>query len=157
MTKTDVQTLKNYIGGQWVDAETNQTEAVYNPATGEVIAEVPLSTKTDVEHAVQAAQEAFTTWSKTAVPRRARILFKYQQLLVEKWDELAELVTLENGKSVTEAKGEVQRGIECVEFAAGAPTLMMGKQLPDIATGLESGMYRYPIGVIGGITPLTFR
>lgn len=156
MTKTDVQTLKNYIGGQWVDAETNQTEAVYNPATGEIIAEVPLSTKTDVEHAVQAAQEAFTTWSKTAVPRRARILFKYQQLLVEKWDELAELVTLENGKSVTEAKGEVQRGIECVEFASGAPTLMMGKQLPDIATGLESGMYRYPIGVIGGITPFNF-
>ena len=110
----------------------------------------------DVEHAVQAAQEAFATWSKTPVPRRARILFKYQQLLVDKWDELAELVTIENGKSITEAKGEVQRGIECVEFAAGAPTLMMGKQLPDIASGLESGMYRYPIGVIGGITPFNF-
>ncbi len=68
MTKTDVQTLKNYIGGQWIEAETSQTEAVYNPATGEIIAEVPLSTKTDVERAVQAAQEAFTTWSKTAVP-----------------------------------------------------------------------------------------
>ncbi|MEC1049021.1 aldehyde dehydrogenase family protein, partial [Bacillus safensis] len=144
MTKTDVQMLKNYIGGQWIEAETSQTEEVYNPATGEIIAEVPLSTKKDVEHAVQAAQEAFATWSKTPVPRRARILFKYQQLLVDKWDELAELVTIENGKSITEAKGEVQRGIECVEFAAGAPTLMMGKQLPDIASGLESGMYRYP-------------
>lgn len=108
MTKTDVQMLKNYIGGQWIEAETSQTEAVYNPATGEIIAEVPLSTKKDVERAVQATKEAFTTWSKTPVPRRARILFKYQQLLVEKWDELAELVTLENGKSITEAKGEVR-------------------------------------------------
>lgn len=156
MAKTTVKTLKNYIGGEWVNAETSQTEPVYNPATGKIIAEVPLSTKEDVERAVQAAKEAFSIWSKTPVPRRARILFKYQQLLVEKWEELAELVTLENGKSLTEARGEVQRGIECVEFAAGAPTLMMGKQLPDIATGLESGMYRYPIGVIGGITPFNF-
>ncbi|MFC6601779.1 CoA-acylating methylmalonate-semialdehyde dehydrogenase [Ectobacillus funiculus] len=144
------------MGGEWVEASTTATEPVYNPATGEVIAEVPLSTKEDVDKAVQAANEAFKTWSKVAVPRRARILFKYQQLLVENWEELAKLVTIENGKSYKEAYGEVQRGIECVEFAAGAPTLMMGRQLPDIATGIESGMYRYPIGVIGGITPFNF-
>ncbi|MFP7344156.1 CoA-acylating methylmalonate-semialdehyde dehydrogenase [Bacillus safensis] len=156
MTKTTIRTVKNYIGGEWLESVSSQTESVFNPATGKVIAEVPLSTKEDVERAVQAANEAFQTWSKTAVPRRARVLFKYQQLLVENWDELAELVTLENGKSLTEARGEVQRGIECVEFAAGAPTLMIGKQLPDIATGIESGMYRYPIGVIGGITPFNF-
>ncbi|UDB47871.1 CoA-acylating methylmalonate-semialdehyde dehydrogenase [Bacillus safensis] len=156
MTKTTIKTVKNYIGGEWLESVSSQTESVFNPATGKVIAEVPLSTKEDVDRAVQAANEAFQTWSKTAVPKRARVLFKYQQLLVENWDELAELVTLENGKSLTEARGEVQRGIECVEFAAGAPTLMMGKQLPDIATGIESGMYRYPIGVIGGITPFNF-
>ena len=156
MTQTIVKTVKNYIGGEWVDLSTSLTEPVYNPATGEIIAEVPLSTKEDVDQAVQAANEAFKGWSKTAVPKRARILFKYQQLLVDNWDELAKLVTLENGKSFNEARGEVQRGIECVEFAAGAPTLMMGKQLPDIATGIESGMYRYPIGVIGGITPFNF-
>ncbi|MEM5004792.1 CoA-acylating methylmalonate-semialdehyde dehydrogenase [Priestia megaterium] len=156
MTQTIVKTVKNYIGGEWVDSSTSLTEPVYNPATGEIIAEVPLSTKEDVDQAVQAANEAFKGWSKTAVPKRARILFKYQQLLVDNWDELAKLVTLENGKSFNEARGEVQRGIECVEFAAGAPTLMMGKQLPDIATGIESGMYRYPIGVIGGITPFNF-
>ncbi|MFB9758508.1 CoA-acylating methylmalonate-semialdehyde dehydrogenase [Ectobacillus funiculus] len=156
MTTTTVKTVKNYIGGEWVEASTTATEPVYNPATGEVIAEVPLSTKEDVDKAVQAANEAFKTWSKVAVPRRARILFKYQQLLVENWEELAKLVTIENGKSYKEAYGEVQRGIECVEFAAGAPTLMMGRQLPDIATGIESGMYRYPIGVIGGITPFNF-
>ncbi|ABO67166.1 MULTISPECIES: CoA-acylating methylmalonate-semialdehyde dehydrogenase [Geobacillus] len=153
---TGVQTLKNYIGGQWVESRSAKTEAVPNPATGEVLAYVPISTREDLDRAVAAAKEAFKTWSKTPVPRRARILFKYQQLLVEHWEELARLVTLENGKSYNEAYGEIQRGIECVEFAAGAPTLMMGRQLPSIATGIESGMYRYPIGVVGGITPFNF-
>ncbi|KYD25491.1 CoA-acylating methylmalonate-semialdehyde dehydrogenase [Geobacillus icigianus] len=153
---TGVQTLKNYIGGQWVESRSAKTEAVPNPATGEVLAYVPISNREDLDYAVAAAKEAFKTWRKTPVPRRARILFKYQQLLVEHWEELARLVTLENGKSYNEAYGEVQRGIECVEFAAGAPTLMMGRQLPDIATGIESGMYRYPIGVVGGITPFNF-
>src|SRR5690554_3044906 len=158
MTKSDktTPTLQNYIGGQWVDSRSSEVEAVPNPATGKVMALVPLSTAADVDAAVQEAQIAFTSWSKIAVPKRARILFKYQQLLVEHWEELAALITQENGKSYSEAYGEVQRGIECVEFAAGAPTLMMGRQLPDIATGIESGMYRYPIGVIGGITPFNF-
>lgn len=148
--------LHNLIGGAWVPSASIQSEAVYNPATEEIIAHVPFSTKEDVDQAVQAAAKAFQTWSATPVPRRARILFKYQQLLVDNWEELARLVTKENGKSYTEAYGEVLRGIECVEFAAGAPNLMMGKQLPDIATGLESGMYRYPVGVVGGITPFNF-
>ncbi|MEX0377456.1 CoA-acylating methylmalonate-semialdehyde dehydrogenase [Bacillus sp. S4] len=152
----NVQTLKNYIGGQWIESTSKHVEDVPNPATGEIIARVPLSTKEDVDRAVATAKEAFKTWRKIAVPRRARILFRYQQLLIENWEELAKLVTLENGKSYQEAYGEVQRGIECVEFAAGAPTLMMGEQLPDIATGVESGMYRYPIGVIAGITPFNF-
>jgi malonate-semialdehyde dehydrogenase (acetylating)/methylmalonate-semialdehyde dehydrogenase len=149
-------TLKNWIGGQWVEAIGKQTEDVYNPATGEAIAKVPLSVREDVDRAAGAAREAFATWSRTPVPRRARVMFKYQQLLVEHWEELARLVTTENGKSLGEARGEVLRGIECVEYAAGAPSLMMGKQLPDIATSLESGMYRYPVGVVGGITPFNF-
>ncbi|WP_026591558.1 CoA-acylating methylmalonate-semialdehyde dehydrogenase [Bacillus sp. UNC437CL72CviS29] len=152
----NVQALKNYIGGQWIESTSKQIEDVPNPATGEIIARVPLSTKEDLNRAVATAKEAFKTWRRVAVPRRARILFRYQQLLIENWEELAKLVTLENGKSHKEAYGEVQRGIECVEFAAGAPTLMMGEQLPDIATGVESGMYRYPIGVIAGITPFNF-
>lgn len=149
-------TLKNWIGGEWVASTSTQTEPVYNPATEEILANIPISTKADVDHAVRTAQEAFQTWSRTPVPRRARVLFKYQQLLVEHWEELARIVTQENGKSYNEAYGEVLRGIECVEFAAGAPSLMMGKQLPDIASNIESGMYRYPIGVIGGITPFNF-
>ena len=156
MEQTAVKTLKNYIGGEWVEAKTDQTEPVYNPATGEVIAHVPISTQKDLDQAVEIAKKAFESWKEIAVPKRARILFKYQQLLVENWDELAKLITLENGKNFTEAHGEVLRGIECVEFAAGAPSLMMGDNLPSIATGLESGVYRYPIGVIGGITPFNF-
>ncbi|WP_183041062.1 CoA-acylating methylmalonate-semialdehyde dehydrogenase [Salipaludibacillus neizhouensis] len=148
--------LKNYVGGQWIESTSGKTEEVPNPATGQTIAHVPISSREDLDSAVQVANGAFKSWSNTAVPKRARILFKYQQLLVEHWEELARLVTEENGKSYSEAYGEVQRGIECVEFAAGAPTLMMGKQLPDIATGIESGMYRYPIGVVGGITPFNF-
>ncbi|PIC96045.1 methylmalonate-semialdehyde dehydrogenase (CoA acylating) [Sporosarcina sp. P26b] len=153
---TAIKTVQNYINGEWVSATTDQTEPVYNPATAEVVAHVPISTKEDLDTAIQAASEAFVTWKEVPVPRRARILFKYQQLLVEHWDELARIITVENGKNFTEAHGEVLRGIECVEFAAGAPTLMMGDNLPSVATGLESGTYRYPIGVIGGITPFNF-
>ncbi|MFU1797878.1 CoA-acylating methylmalonate-semialdehyde dehydrogenase [Paenibacillus azoreducens] len=148
--------LKNYINGQWVESNTVRYEDVYNPATGEVLCQVPLSTKEDVKQAVQAAEEAFKTWSKVAVPRRARILFKFQQLLIEHKQELAELITKENGKAVSEALGEVQRGIENVEFAAGAPTLIMGDSLSSIATDVEATNYKYPIGVVGGIAPFNF-
>ncbi|MGE7770282.1 CoA-acylating methylmalonate-semialdehyde dehydrogenase [Viridibacillus arvi] len=153
---TEKKTLSNFINGQWVKSSTESYIEVPNPATGEILAEVPISTQQDLEKAVEAAKQAFTSWKKVAVPQRARILFKYQQLLIENWDELAKIITIENGKNYTEAYGEVQRGIECVEFAAGAPTLMMGHQLPDIATNIESGMYRYPLGVVGGITPFNF-
>ena len=151
-----VEKLKNYINGEWVEATSTEYLDVPNPATGEILAQVPISNSADFEKAVAVADNAFADWSNTAVPRRARIMFKYQQLLVDHWEELAEIITIENGKSLAEARGEVQRGIENVEFAAGAPTLMMGEHLPDIATGVESGMYRYPIGVVGGITPFNF-
>lgn len=148
--------LKNFICGEWVDARADQYEEVVNPATGEIIAYVPLSGEVQVGLAAAAADRAFQSWKQVPVPRRARYLFRYQQLLIEHWTELAALITTENGKNYDEAYGEVQRGIECVEFAAGVPTLMMGSQLPDIATGVESGLYRYPIGVVAGITPFNF-
>src|SRR5699024_10630643 len=153
---TQVETLKNYINGDWVASKSKETEPVYNPATGEVMAHVPISTQEDADQAVEFANEPIKVWKEVPVPKRARILFKYQQLLVEQWDELAEIITKENGKNLAEAKGEVQRGIENVEFATGAPSLMMGDSLPSIAGGLESGYYRYPLGVIGGITPFNF-
>ncbi|AFZ92770.1 methylmalonate-semialdehyde dehydrogenase [Bacillus velezensis] len=152
----EIRKLKNYINGEWVESKTVQYEDVVNPATKEVMCQVPISTREDVEYAVRSASEAFQTWSKTAVPRRARILFNYQQLLQQNKEELARLITLENGKNTTEALGEVGRGIENVEFAAGAPSLMMGDSLASIATDVEAANYRYPIGVVGGIAPFNF-
>ena len=154
--KTEVRKLKNYINGEWVESKTTKYEDVYNPATKEVVAQVPLSTKEEVDYAAKVAQEAFDLWKDVPVQKRARILFNYQQLLQKNKDELARLITIENGKNTTEALGEVGRGIENVEFAAGAPTLMMGDSLPNIATDMEAANYRYPIGVIGGITPFNF-
>lgn len=156
MSEKNLKTLKNFVGGQLVASGSDKTDIVPNPATGKPLSIVPLSNRQDLDKAVAVAHQAFQTWKKVAVPRRARILFRYQQILIEHWDELARLITQENGKNYDEAYGEVQRGIECVEFACGVPTLMAGTQLPDIATNVESGMYRYPIGVVGGITPFNF-
>ncbi|WP_138418080.1 methylmalonate-semialdehyde dehydrogenase [Aquibacillus sediminis] len=156
VVETKVRKLKNYINGEWVESKTSTYEDVYNPATKEVVAQVPISTKEEIDHAVEVAQTAFEKWSKVPVQKRARILFNFQQLLQKNKEELAHLITIENGKNTTEALGEVGRGIENVEFAAGAPSLMMGDSLPTIATDVEATNYRYPIGVVGGITPFNF-
>lgn len=148
--------LKNYINGEWVDAKGKDILDVPNPATGELLAKVPISSKEDVELAVSAAKEAFKAWKDVPVPKRARILFKYHYLLTENHEKLAKLIVQENGKAYKEAYGEVQRGIECVEFAAGAPTHMMGETLSNIAEDIDSEMFRYPHGVVGGITPFNF-
>ncbi|GIN41079.1 MULTISPECIES: CoA-acylating methylmalonate-semialdehyde dehydrogenase [Heyndrickxia] len=154
--KKETTVLKNFINGEWIDANSNETLDVPNPATGEVIIKVPISSKEDVDKAVQSAKEAWKTWKNTPVPKRARILYKYHYLLSENHEKLAKLVVQENGKAYKEAYGEVQRGIECVEFAAGAPTLMMGESLSNIAEEIDSEMFRYPLGVVAGITPFNF-
>ncbi|RFB18069.1 methylmalonate-semialdehyde dehydrogenase (CoA acylating) [Bacillus sp. HNG] len=156
VVKRETDVLKNYINGEWVDALGTETLEVPNPATKETLVRVPLSSKEDVELAVKAAREAFKTWKNTPVPKRARILYKYHYLLSENHERLARLVVQENGKAYKEAHGEVLRGIECVEFAAGAPTLMMGETLSNIAEDIDSEMFRYPLGVVGGITPFNF-
>lgn len=153
---SEIRKLKNYINGEWIDSNTTKYEDVFNPATKEIVAHVPISTKEDIELATRAAADAFQMWKEVAVPRRARVLFNYQQLLTKHKEELARLITLENGKNLSEALGEVQRGIENVEFAAGAPTLMMGDSLSSIATDVEAVNYRYPIGVVSGIAPFNF-
>ncbi|MFZ4451706.1 CoA-acylating methylmalonate-semialdehyde dehydrogenase [Salibacterium aidingense] len=149
-------TLKNFIGGIWVESDTSVYEDVLDPSNGQLLAKTPCSTKEDVDKAVNAARKAYQSWKKMPVPKRARILYKYHHLLMDHYEELAELITKENGKTYDDAYGEVLRGIECVEFASGIPDLMKGEHLPDIATGIESGMYRYPVGIIGGITPFNF-
>ncbi|MDR4886851.1 CoA-acylating methylmalonate-semialdehyde dehydrogenase [Fredinandcohnia sp. QZ13] len=156
VVKRETDVLKNYINGEWVDALGTETLEVPNPATKETLVRVPLSSKEDVDLAVKAAREAFKTWKNTPVPKRARILYKYHYLLTENHERLARLVVQENGKAYKEAHGEVLRGIECVEFAAGTPTLMMGETLSNIAEDIDSEMFRYPLGVVGGITPFNF-
>jgi malonate-semialdehyde dehydrogenase (acetylating) / methylmalonate-semialdehyde dehydrogenase len=148
--------VRNLIGGSWEAADGHETEAVYNPATGEVVAETPLSTKEDVDRAVKRAQEAFPQWAATPVVERARILFRFKALLEESFEELRDLVTLENGKDKKDAGGEVRRGIEVVEFSCGMPTLLMGESVRDVARGVDNVSWRYPLGVVAAITPFNF-
>src|SRR5215218_9830988 len=148
--------VRNLIGGEWVDGDGRETEPVYDPATGEVIAETPLSTKDDVDRAVRAAGAAFEEWAKSPVVKRVQVLFRYKMLLEEHCEELRDLVTLENGKDARDAGGEVRRGIEVVEFACGMPTLMMGETVRDVARGIDNSSWRYPLGVVAAITPFNF-
>lgn len=148
--------LKNFIGGQWIDSSTLEFEAVYNPATEEILAEVPLSTRAELDEAVRTAHEAFQSWKNVDIIKRARIMFTFHELLVKHKLELAKLITLENGKALSEALGEVGRGIENAEFAAAAPSLMMGDVLQAVGTNVEATNYKYPIGVVGGIAPFNF-
>ena len=148
--------VRNLIGGSWEERDGRETEPVYDPATGEVIAETPLSTAEDVDRAVQAAEAVFPGWAATPVTERARLLFRFKALLEENFEELTSLVTLENGKDAKDAAGEVRRGIEVVEFACGMPTLLMGETVRDVARGVDNTSWRYPLGVVAAITPFNF-
>ena len=148
--------LRNYIGGEFQESVAESVLEVPNPSTLEVLAEVPLSPASEVAMAVAAAKAAFEKWRTVPVMERARVMFRYRDLLEQHKEELAILVTKENGKNLDDARGEVRRGIEVVEFACGMPTLMMGQTVPDVSRGIDSEWYRYPLGVVGGITPFNF-
>ena len=148
--------VRNLIGGEWVSGNGRETEPVYDPATGRVVAETPLSTRDDLDAAVKRAEAAFPAWAATPVGERARLLFRFKMLLEENFEELRDLVTLENGKDKKDAGGEVRRGIEVVEFACGMPTLMMGESVRDVARGVDNVSHRYPLGVVAAITPFNF-
>lgn len=153
---SEVKILKNYINGEWVESTATEFEDVFNPATGELIAKVPLSTKEEVDHAAEVAQEAWQSWKKVSVPKRGRYMFKLQNILVEHSEELAQLVTLENGKTLEDSRGEVQRGIENTENAASIVNLIMGDSISTAATDVEVTNYKYPLGVVGAISPFNF-
>lgn len=148
--------LHNFIDGTWRAASTDDYLPVTNPATGIEIAQVPLSTKDDVEAAVQAAQRAFVEWRRTPAGERIQPMFKLKQLLETHRDELARMITNECGKTFAESKGELQRGIENIEVACGIPILMQGHNNEDIARGIDEHMIRQPLGVVAGITPFNF-
>jgi len=150
------QTLKNYIGGSWVEVEDVETLDVVNPASGELLGVVPLSGPSQVDEAVRAAREAFPGWRATPPVERARACFELKYRLEAALDELALLVTRDNGKAIKDASGEVRRGIECVEVATGIPSLMQGTNLEDVSRGIDSDMIRQPIGVFAAITPFNF-
>lgn len=148
--------LRNFIGGEWVESSATSHHEVVNPATGEVLGQTPLSGAVEVDQAVAEAREAFTTWRRVPPVARVRYLFKLRALMEERFEDLAALVTRENGKTLPESRGSVQRGIENVEHACGIPTLMMGQTLEDIATGIDCEFVRQPIGVCAAITPFNF-
>jgi malonate-semialdehyde dehydrogenase (acetylating)/methylmalonate-semialdehyde dehydrogenase len=148
--------LANFIGGKWREPQGCESVALYNPANGEVIGQVPLSSAADVAQAVTAAARAYPGWAATPLMERTRLMFSYKAELEHHFEELAAIVTRNHGKTLEEARGEVRRGIEMVDFACATPTLMQGRTLRSVNTAIDQDYYRYPLGVVGGIVPFNF-
>jgi malonate-semialdehyde dehydrogenase (acetylating)/methylmalonate-semialdehyde dehydrogenase len=150
------ETIRNYINGAFTEAEASAHLDVRNPATQELLGRVPLSTAAEVDKAAKAARAAFPAWRDTPPPTRARYLFTLKAVLEEHFEELAAAVTREHGKTLDESRGDVRRGIENVETACGAPSLMLGQCLEDVAKGIDSTSMRQPVGVFAAIAPFNF-
>ncbi|MBS1887460.1 MAG: CoA-acylating methylmalonate-semialdehyde dehydrogenase [Actinobacteria bacterium] len=148
--------LRNFVGGAWVEATSTEVLETRSPASGEVLAAVPLSNEADVAAATAAARAAFPAWRATPPQQRARALFALRALVVEHQDELARLVTTDMGKTFDDAFAEVGRGIESIEAATAVPHLLKGENLEGVARGVDVEMVRQPLGVIGAITPFNF-
>src|SRR5437763_7380028 len=148
--------LDHWIGGVRDHASSDRAGTVYNPATGEASAEVPFATAADVDRAVAAALNAFEGWGRTGLNKRATILFAFRELVRQNADELARLIVREHGKVLADARGEVQRGLEVVEFACGIPQLLKGEFSENVSAGVDSYSLRQPLGVVAGITPFNF-
>jgi malonate-semialdehyde dehydrogenase (acetylating)/methylmalonate-semialdehyde dehydrogenase len=151
-----MQRIGNLIGFEPVDTTSGRTSAVFNPATGEQIAELGLSSVADVDKAVQAAKAALPGWANTAPLKRARVMFKFKELLEANGDDIAKEVSREHGKTHSDALGEVQRGLEVVEFACGIPHLLAGEFTRNVGPAIDSYSDRQPLGVVAGITPFNF-
>jgi len=148
--------LTHFIDGARVDGTSGNFQDVFNPATGEVQAQVPLANADEVRRAVAVAHAAFPAWSATAPARRATVMFKYRELLIAHQRELAELLSQEHGKTLDDAMGELGRGIEVVEFACAIPHLLKGEFSEAVATNVDTHSFRQPLGVVAGITPFNF-
>ncbi|CAG1015018.1 MAG: CoA-acylating methylmalonate-semialdehyde dehydrogenase [Anaerolineae bacterium] len=151
-----VQKLKNYIGGRWVESSAANYTPVHNPATCELLAECPDSPRVDVDKAVKAASAAYEEWRSTPLLNRAQYMFQLKTALEERFEELVAMVVKENGKTRDEARGEVRRGIESVDFATSVSSLMRGYKTEDISTGIDETAERQPLGVFAAITPFNF-
>lgn len=153
---TSTTEVGHHIGGRGVAATGGRRQPVYNPATGAVARQVGLASEADVNAAVAAAQAAFPAWADTPPIRRARVMFKFLELMNQHKDTLAALITSEHGKVFTDAQGEVSRAIDVVEFACGIPQLLKGDHTEQVSTGIDNWTMRQPLGVVAGITPFNF-
>jgi malonate-semialdehyde dehydrogenase (acetylating)/methylmalonate-semialdehyde dehydrogenase len=151
-----VAKVPNYVNGRWTNSAAREWLDVTNPATGEIIAQTPLSDTAEVAAAVESAAAAFPEWRRTPPEDRIQPLFKLKHILEEQVDDLAHILTTENGKTFTEAKAELRRAIENVEVACGIPMMMQGYNLEDVARGIDEIMIRQPLGVVAAIVPFNF-
>lgn len=148
--------MKPYIGGQWIESESQKFNTIYDPSTGKPIAQVPQCTAAEVEKAIAAAKAAYPAWKNTPVRNRANIMMKLRGLIERDKDELTRMVATENGKCWSEAAGDVAKALEMTELACSAPSLLMGESLMDTSSGYDTTLYREPIGVFAGIAPWNF-
>jgi len=155
-TESALETVSFYVNGQWEGAGSRTMYPVTNPATGAAIAQVAYASVTDVDRAVEAAHAAFLKWRDVPVVERVQVLYRYKTLLENHANDLAAVLTAENGKTADDARMEVRRAIQMVEVACGMPSLMMGDSLNDVSSGIDSHTIRQPIGVCAGITPFNF-
>ena len=148
--------IGHFIGGQVVKGTSGRTGDVFNPNTGEVQAKVALASKSEVQKAIENAQAAFPGWAATNPQRRARVMFKFLELVQAEYDDLARLLSSEHGKTFPDAKGDIQRGLEVVEFACGIPHLLKGEFTDNAGPNIDLYSMRQPLGVVAGITPFNF-
>lgn len=145
-----------FSGGKWLEVNSAQSATVFNPSTGKAIAQVPLCSPEETARVVQSAVEALDDWKETPVVERARLMFRMRQLMEDRFNEIAALVTREHGKTLAESRAEVQRAVEMVEFACGIPSMIVGDTLPNIAAEVDAETVRHPLGICVGITPYNF-
>ena len=151
-----VKTLQYLVGGRWLDSKTTHFMDVRNPSTGDVIARAPCCTEDEVKAAIAAARKAFPAWANTPAIKRAQIMFQIRELLIKHEERLTELVARENGKAWGDAQGDVLKAKEGTELACSIPTLLAGENLMDASSGIDTNLYREPIGVFAGIVPFNF-
>jgi malonate-semialdehyde dehydrogenase (acetylating)/methylmalonate-semialdehyde dehydrogenase len=148
--------IKHFVNGKKFLGDSKRTSKVFNPATGEQSAEVKLASTKDMDKAIEAAKNAFTSWSKKPPLQRARVMFKFKEIIEKNFEELTKIIVSEHGKVFDDAKGEITRGLEVVEFACGIPQLLKGEFTENVGTDVDSWSLRQPLGVCAGITPFNF-
>ena len=148
--------IGNFINGEMQESTSGRTSPVFNPATGKQVRSVCLSSAEETTCAIETAAAAFPAWASTSSLKRARVMFRFKELLEQNINELAELISVEHGKILSDAKGEMIRGLEVVEFATGIPHLQKGEQSMNVGTGVDSWSMMTPLGVCAGIVPFNF-